>query len=318
VKICLENSRELGGYCVAGSVQEAEFMCRIDRAAGRKPPYVTLEIPISPLRLNHKCLDIIYQNRNHKYDLSGICLGGGAIPMPGATAPIFFPGMLVQGMAEALASYITPKLIDSEVYGYCSFGGFIFDLRKMQLSAPFPESVLYSLAIRQVIRYVLGETFGVSFGVKLHSIGDIFRVAFATSLGICDGATSFLGVGNAGDCFDPVRCVIQADIIRHCERFAQGIKFSEEKGVSLKTIEEAIHTGMPNSFLDHPTTLQYRELYLEPELVFKLSDRDQLWEEAKKVAKERIAKHTFSLPEDKQEEIEAIYREADKALRRKL
>ena len=58
--------------------------------------------------------------------------------MPGATGPLFYPGNLVQGMADALAAYMTPKLVDPEVYGYCSFGGFLFDLRKMEPHTPFP------------------------------------------------------------------------------------------------------------------------------------------------------------------------------------
>ncbi|MFH2067988.1 MAG: trimethylamine methyltransferase family protein [Candidatus Omnitrophota bacterium] len=319
-KVCVENSREMGGFCVAESAKEAELMCRIGRASGRKPPYCVMEIPISPLRLNHNCLDIIYQNRDHKYNLSGICLGGGAAPLSGASGAIFFPGILVQGMAEALAAYITPKLIDPDVYGYCSFGGFIFDLRKMQVSKPFPESVFHSLAIRQVIKYVLGEKFGVSFSCNINNLGDVFRVAFGLGLGICDGATSVMGIGGessgAGgqiDYFNPVMAVIQADIIRHCERFARGFKLEEEKEISLKVIEEAVYTGMPNSFLDHPTTLQHREIYLEPELFFKFSG-EELNRKAREIARRKIGGHNFVLPEDRREAVEEVYRKADKIL----
>ncbi|MFH0795959.1 MAG: trimethylamine methyltransferase family protein [Candidatus Omnitrophota bacterium] len=322
-KVCVENSREMGGWCVAENIKEADLMCRIGQVSGRKPPYCALEIPISPLRLNHNCLDVIYQNRNHQYNLSGICLGGGAAPMPGASAPIFFPGMLVQGMAEALAAYITPKLIDPEVYGYCSFGGFIFDVRKMQPAKPFPESILYCLAVSQVIKYVLGEKFGVDFACNINSLSDVFRVAFALGMGICDGATSVIGIGGDSsgtggelDGFNPVMAVIQADIVRHCERFAGGLKLDEEKGISLKVIEEAIYTGMPNSFLDHPTTLQHREIYLEPELFFKFSG-EELKEKARETARKKIAEHNFSLPGDKREAIEKIYREADRTLGKK-
>ncbi len=319
-KICLENSREIGGFCFADNIRETEFLCRMGRAAGRKPPYCAMEIPISPLRLNHTCLDIIYRNRDRQYNLDGICLGGGAAPMPGASAPIFYPAMLVQGMAEALAAYITPKLIDPEVYGYCSFGGFLFDLKTMQISKPFPESVLYNMASGQVIHYVLGETFGICLSGSLENREDIFRTAFAAGLGIAAGATTVLGIGGdssgaagAKDIFNPVQAVIQADIVRHCERFARGFPYHEEKGISRQVIEEGIFTGMPNSFLDHETTLGYREIYLDPELFFKYSGAE-LTNKAREVAKKRIAEHAFALPADKQEAIEAIYREADQVL----
>jgi trimethylamine:corrinoid methyltransferase-like protein len=289
-------------------------LCRIGQAAGRAPPYCCLEIPISPLRLNHTSLDIIYRNRDHRYNLKGICLGGGAIPLVGATAPIFFPGMLVQGMAEALAAYITPKLIEPEVYGYCSFGGFLFDMRTMQPATPFPESVLFALAGRQVIRHILGETFGVSFAFNPEDPADVFRIAFMAGFGICSGSSSFINVGADRDGFNPVRAVIQADILRHCERFARGLPYREEKGLSSKVIQEALSTGMLSNYLDHPTTLEFREFYLEPELFFKYSG-EELKAKARAVARQKTAEHAFRLPNDKREALAQIYREADSILR---
>jgi len=279
--------------------------------AGREPPYVTLEIPISPLRLNFHALELIYNNRIKKHNLKGICLGGGAVPMAGATAPIFFPGMLIQGMAEALAAYITPKLIDPEVYSYCSFGGFLFDLKKMTPSFPFPESILYCNAVRQVINYVIGEMMGVAFGGTIDNIQGMFKLGFSLAVGALAGAKTFLSAGaTSGGAFSPVHLVIHSDIVSHVEKFMQGFEVKEE-GLSFQTIQEGIVSGM---FLDHPSTLEYRKIYLEPKLFFKYENFLQLKEEAKKIAKEKIAQHNFYLEEKIKKELDRIYQEASDKL----
>jgi trimethylamine:corrinoid methyltransferase-like protein len=224
-------------------------------------------------------------------------------------------------MADALAAYITPKLIDAEVYGYCSFGGYLFDLRKMEPHTPFPEGMMYWLAPRQLIRHVLGETTGAEFVLDMGSPQDVFQVAFAASLAICAGATVFLGVGavktgSAGDCgFDPITAVIQADIIRHCARLARGLPYREEESLALQTIREAVFESATHSFLDHPTTLDYRELYLEPALFFRYSG-EQLREEARRIVKSRLAEHCFTLPDDRTAEMAEIYSEAEEVLAR--
>ena len=83
--------------------------------------------------------------------------------------------------------------------------------------------------------------------------------------------------------------------------------------ISLETIREGVFESAFNSFLDHPTTLDYRELYLEPALFFKYSG-EQLREEARGIVKKRIAEHSFSLPKERADEITEIYREADEVL----
>ncbi len=311
-RICLENSREIGGWGPAASEKDAYWQCRISEAAGRPAPHCCMEIPISPLRLNVEALRMVFSRRGRDDQLTGMVIGGGAVPMPGATAPIFVPGCFIQAMAEALAAYITPQLIDPRVQGYCSFGGFLFDLRRATTGNLFPESVLYNLLGRQVIERFLGETMGSSIGVgAFNSPQAALSIGFKAACDVLAGARSFLGVGGYGDGFCPVSAILTADIVKHLSRFIEGREYRSEPGLSLEAISEALADG---TFLAHPTTLDCRKLYIIPELVFEYSDHDQLLEAAAEKARETVAAHDYCLADDVLGDIEEVYRAAERDL----
>jgi trimethylamine:corrinoid methyltransferase-like protein len=255
---------------------------------------------------------MIFTRRGRPDQLQGMVLGGGAVPMPGATAPIFVPGCYIQGMAEALAAYITPQLIDPRVQGYCSFGGFLFDLQKATTGSLFPESTLYSALGRQVIEHFLGETMGASIAVGgFDQPAAMLQVGFRAAVDILAGARSFLGIGGYGDGFCPLAAVIQADLVRHFAKFIAGREFRREPGLTLSTVREGIADG---SFLAHPTTLDYRRIYLIPELVFRHTDRKELLTAAREKARQIVAQHDYALPEDVRRDVAAVYDAACKDL----
>ncbi len=310
-KTCVLNSAELGGFANPANPEDAEYLCRIGQASGRPPPYGCMEIPISPLKLNHHALRIIFDRRDRPDQFTGLVYGGGSVPMAGASAPIEITACMAQGLAEALSAYITPKLVDERVQGYCSFGGFLFDMKTMDTGMFFPESVTYHAGQRQVIEYVLGETMGSSFRcAALESPGDVFRAGFQAAIAALAGARSFLGAGAAGDeSFDPRVFVLDADIVRHVEKFVQGLDIAETEQATLDVIAHGATSGM---YLDHPSSLDYRTAYLEPELVFKYDNRDDLFDAAREKVKQVLHDHHFELPADARKDVDAVYAAAVK------
>ena len=311
---CVENSREIGGWAPAATAKEGQWMCRIGEAARRPVPHCCLEIPISPLRLNVEALRMIFERRGREDQLTGMVLGGGAVPLAGATAPLFVPGCYIQGMAEALGAYIVPQLIDPRVQGYCSFGGFLFNLKDATTTPLFPESVIYMALARQVIQRFLGETLGTSVRAgDLTSLSVTVGTGFQAAVDILGGARTFLGIGCCpGDTFCPVNAVVQADLVRHFERFMAGRTYRDEPELTLRTIEEALHEQ--SYFLIHPTTLEFRDIYLNPELVFKHDDPGELTEAAREKAHDLVARHRYALPEDVSRDVQDVYQAARRDL----
>ena len=315
-KTCVLNSREIGGWTSPANAFDAEYLCRLGEAAGRKPPYGCQEIPISPLRLDHHALEVIFQRRGRPDQFTGLVYGGGAVPMPGASAPIHTPACLSQGLAEALAAYITPQLIDDRIHGYCSFGGFLFDMQTMNTGMFFPESLVYQALLRQVIRCVLGRTMGSNFRAgSFRNPGHVFRAGFEAALDALGGARTFLGAGAGdGESFDPAVFVICADIVRHVEKFVRGIECAEDPELTLETVAHGAKHGM---YLDHPSALDYRTLYLKPELMFKCDDIETLHEEAREKTKNLLREHRFELPADRRRDVEDVYASAIREIERK-
>ncbi len=304
-KTCIENSREIGGWAPVASEKDAEWMCRLGEAAGRPAPHCCMEIPISPLRLNVEALRMIFHRRGRADQLTNMVVGGGAVPMPGATAPITVPACYVQGMAEALAAYITPQLIDPRIPGYCSFGGFLFNLRSADTTSLFPETALYELLTSQVIRYFLGETMGASIKLAgFDSVQIALRTGFEIALDLLNGARTFLGIGWYDDGFSAAGAVIAADLVQHFARFTAGREFRATPGAILQTIQEGVDAG---DYLIHPTTLQFRELYLIPELVYKYDDRAELIAAVGARAQQMVAAHDYTLPDDVQHNVDEVY-----------
>gem|GEM_PF-3347096 len=312
---CVLNSREIGGWSQPANEWDADYLCRLGEAAGRPPPYGCEEIPISPLRLNHVALDMIYRRRGAPNQFTGLVYGGGAVPMPGATAPIRVPACLAQGLAEALAAYITPKLIDDRVPGYCSFGGFLFDMKRMQPGQFFPESTVYNAMTRQLIRHVLGRTMGSSFrSGSFEAPGNVFRAGFQAAVAALAGARTFLGLGTTGsETFSPVAFVLGADIVRHVARFCDGLDCDDDDAQVLATIAHGADSGM---YLDHPSALGYRDAYLEPELFFRHTDPKTLLAAARERVEQDSAAASFELPADRRRDVENVYRAAVRELQR--
>src|SRR3989339_1439091 len=109
-RICLLNSRHLGGALTVISADEARFLNEMYQAVGRR--FVMFqETSISPLRMNDESLSIAMEfidDESMDVDL------GGSIPMYGVTTPHNMHAALAQSVAERLyddlvGCILTPK-----------------------------------------------------------------------------------------------------------------------------------------------------------------------------------------------------------------
>ena len=312
-KLALENSREVGGYGPVTNPHEARFMIEMGRAAGRQPPYGGMEIPISPLRLNAELLAMLFERRGRDDQFLGIVVGGGAVPMPGATAPLSFPACLAQGLAEALAAYIIPQLIDDRLLGYCSFGGFLFNLRTMDTFHPyFPESLLYNLMVNQVLRFTLHRTMG--YGLKLDFLdnpGKLYQMGYAGAVLTMLGARSVHVGAERGDVFSPLTAVIGADLVRHLDKLPAGLPLEHSATLTRELVEPGLASGM---YTDLESTLNYRTLYVAPRLLFGHDDHASLMAAAREGMTKLVAAHQFALPASNQADVNKVFAAATKAL----
>ena len=312
-KISIEKSREIDGYGPVTSPDEARFLIEMGQAAGRRPPYGGMEIPISPLRLNAELLAMLFERRECDDQLLGIVVGGGAVPMPGATAPLSFPACLSQGLAEALAAYIVPQLIDGRLLGYCSFGGFLFNLRTMDTFHPyFPESLLYNLMVSQVIRFTLHRRMGYAFKVDfLDNPGKLYQMGYAGAVLTMLGARSVHVGAERGDVFSPLTAVIVADLVRHLGKLVTGLPLEHSATLTREMVEPGLESGMYTAL---ESTLNYRTLYVAPRLLFQCDDYRSLINAAREEMTRLIEAHQFALPRSSQTDVDNVFEAARKEL----
>ena len=310
-KLALENSREVGGWAPAINAEETRWMIAMGQAAGRTPPYGCMEIPISPLRLNAEQLGMIFDRRERDDQFLGVVVGGGAVPMPGATAPLSFPACISQGLAEAVAAYIVGQLIDPRLPGYCSFGGFLFNLRTMDTFHPyFPETLMYNGMIRQVAGHVFGRAPGYSFKPDFYdNPGKLYQMGFTAAVAAMQGARSVHVGAETGDVFSPLNAVICADIVRHARKFVEGLPLDHTPTSTRELIEPGLDSGI---YTDQESTLNYRELYVNPRLIFKHDDHASLMSAARAEMARLVETHEFALPETAQTEVDQIFAAAGK------
>jgi len=320
LKVALENSVGIGGWMPVhtDSYDEKEIACifEMNSLMERKPPYIAMEIPISPMKIDVAALDIML--RIQKCDrrwLKGLAVGGGAIPLPGATAPLVVFPALTQGLAEALAAAIIPKLIDESVNIYCSFGLFPFDMKYMSAVLGSPEALLLRLMACQVHQFSLGYTHGGNFSC-MGKMPDAQTAAEKTANILMDalqGVNQFSAAGSLSldEVFSFAQLVIDMEIAHYVERIVEGMEIENECDAA-----DLINAGVQNSgtFLDHPSTLNYKEFFWTPSL-FTHSTLGQWRNEGMKnivdnagdIARKILAGHEYTIESHKQRELDKIY-----------
>ncbi len=319
-KVAYENSRAMGGFMLAGSVDEAEILCRMGQAAGRCGVHVCLQIPHSPLRLDGPSLGIILDMARARRTPAGVAVGGGAMPLAGAAAPLLPPGFLAQGLAEALAAYGTGKLLNEKVRGYCSVFPGTFDMRSSGMAMASPEAVLLWLAVRQLHEHFFGQAVGGDFACmgKVYDAQAAAEKTAAVVTAVLSGATTFVNLGMTpmDEVFHFEGAIIDMEILDYAWRLRRGIGWEETPTVDI--VREAERDG---TFLMHTTTMRFREELWSPSLFTReglsswmAAGSPALLERAAAAASDRIEANDYHPEPDVARELERLLEEADKRL----
>ncbi|MHC4714567.1 MAG: trimethylamine methyltransferase family protein [Planctomycetota bacterium] len=311
-KISYENSRGIGSFLQAESLREAEILCNMAAAAGRREPAVALQIVHSPLRLDANALDLILEMKRSDRTPEGVTAGGGAMPLAGAVSPLLAPGWFAQGYAEALAAYGTPKLLNEKIHGYCGMFPGTFDMRQAGISMATPEAILGWLAVRQLQEHFFGQAMGGDFACtgKTYDAQAAAEKTAAVLTAVLSGATTFANAGMTptDEVFHFEGVVIDMEILGYAWRLRRGIGW--EQTPTAEIVAEGERDG---TFLMHPTTMRFRQEIWEPAIFTRESydhwlaeGSPSVLERAAAEAERRIAENEYCPDADVRKELDRL------------
>jgi trimethylamine:corrinoid methyltransferase-like protein len=319
-RLCCENSRAVGNWAPAFSYDQAMCVRDMYAAAGRPEPWVALQMTHSPMRLDAYYLDILLRARSSPGGTRGITAGGGAMPQPGVSSPVYWRAAAAQGLAEALGAWVTVKLIDPTVRPYASFTTSVTDMTNCAAWSRAPESMAFALLTRQVMRELLGTVEGEYIAPRQEEpargrcMGELYLWAL-------QGARIFGGAGLRRGAFSAPHVVIDREKLAYLEAAVAGVEFPQEPRLAARIMAE----NLPEtSFLMHETTLRFREIHWEP-VMFKgmappvlagllCDDSDELLPRARELAKDLAESNPFRLDDAAAREVGRIYERGMRAL----
>ncbi len=317
-KACIENSRGVGRWMAVANLDDIRYIVEMSQLAGRKPPYVVLQQTISPMRLNSECLDVVYRIRNSAESTEAITLGGGSIPMLGATAPLSMPAAWAQSAAECIGSYIAAKLVNPHIWAHASFQVYPFDMRTSSFTMGGPEAALSALAGKQIEQYLFGRTHGAtlgSMGMPMDAQCNAERMGNALMNALA-GSRVFYDAGMAP--MDEMYCheqlVMDVEIVQWIQRVMKGLEFNDDQDAAIEAIRDGITEG---DCFGQPWSLEYRSFYWMSKLFMteKLSTwtaggKGDIAHRARAIVEQRLRDHQFVLPPDVLAAVDRVYRKA--------
>jgi len=321
LKATVENRRVPAGGGVANSLQEAEFMIEMGKAAGMAPPYVGFQFGISPLRMNPEAIGLfntLIDKGHSKY------VGASSCPMLtfGATSPYSVAAAMAQGIAEGLGGTILVDLLQHQG-SWPGFTVWPFDMRHMSIVFGAPETAIFRAMFHQLWEYLFGwgppgEMMSMAKDVDGQAAAERMGCALTDAL---RGAREFASAGMI--CMDELysaeQLVIDRDIIKWVERFVCGQDFCSE----VTSLVDIIEDGLPtSSFLDSELTVdRFRQDMWMPELFehstlgkWRHGGAESLRDRARDIARAKIKASDFVLDAAMQKELDRIYRKAAKVL----
>lgn len=308
--LCCENSRQVGNWSAAFSYEQAMCIRDMYLAAGRPTPHVALQMTHSPLRLDAYFLDILMRARRSENGTRGLTAGGGAMPLPGVSSPLYWRCAAAQGLAECLGGWITVKLIDPAVRPYASFLTWAPDMSTCKWTLSTPEAFIFAICNQQVMQQALG----------LSMYADVGNLNNMVLQGLM-GARRFACLGQRGEAFSLAHVPIDQEKVGFVASVLAERAFANQPHLCRRITEETFPT---TSFLGHESTMDFRKLYWQPRLLEGLSparaaelllaDSDQLLEQSRAVVARTLAEHHFALPDDIARQVRRIYDSGVKAI----
>lgn len=321
-KMCMELTSGFGGFVVTYDEDTIRWVGEMRAAAGRDYEVRLLSV-ISPLRLDHKALDLIWRFRGDP--VIRVVPSFGMIPVGGITAPLSTSGLLAQGVAECLGEVIVGDRLgllsaDQPIGLRVDYG----DMRHMTVAYSMPENVMIQVLLRDLSEHFLGyrsDDIYLNMNAKLpDAFAAVDRMAYMLMLGLAGFRDFWMGAGQMSmdEIFSPAQFIIDMEIARYVQRVMDGVTWEGSANDVAKTIAEGAAEG---NFLTHPTTLEMLPHMFESPL-FRRDNVDQ-WRAAGQPTTERLAlerarqaieSYTYQPPRGAQADLDRIFEKACRAL----
>lgn len=322
-KTGIEMSDTDGSHMDFADDQMLEFCIAMYKAAGRKF-HMDVQFPITPLRFDNVALETVWKYKDR--DDVWITATAAPIPQAGLTAPLPVAPGLVLAVAESLASYMLARMIaGDDIDSHPQFRLDVADMRYLTTVYSSPDHTLRVLLLKDVYEFYYGRQKPGHFlqtnakrpdaQAMTERITAMLTLAFAGFRRFCFGA----GQLAMDEVFSPGMFILDREIARFVTHIIKGVSYESAIGAADLIAE----VGPGGNFIAHDTTIEHlRELFVSD--IFPRTNLGQYRAagepDPEKVAvakaKELIASHDYQIPESVQREIDGIYAEAEKAVRR--
>jgi trimethylamine--corrinoid protein Co-methyltransferase len=242
-------------------------------------------------------------------------------------APLFMPGGLVMGAAEALGAYAIVRMIGGgKIPCHPQYRLDTFDMREQVTVYGSPDHILIQLLLKDVYAFYYGRQKPGHFlqtnakKCDAHAVSE--RTAYMLTLALAGERRFCLGAGQLSmdEVFSPAMFVIDREIVRFITHVIRGIAWNPKKGLASRVIDEV---GPGGEFLTHETTVELCREQFQSKLFrrmglnkWKASGDPEIERAAIQQAKELIASHRHEIPGRVQKELDRIYADAEKHARR--
>ena len=267
----------------------------------------------SPRRFNHRELEVVY----HYLD-TDVPLWVGSFPMYGVTAPVYIESGMAQSAAELFAGYLMLRLLHGDAPVYIqvidSIMGHPVNWRFANVVYSTIEDILktvYQISLNNFYNIPLVGVSVLSNG-KEEDCQQGFEKGVHTLIAALLGARAFRTAGLLAQdmLYSPVQLVLDHEMLR----FIQTLLAKRAFDPSRILVGEIAGVAPGGTFLEGALTLEnFRREYSE----FPLFDSapggqgaESLTRRALDVVRDRIARHEYHIPGDRQRELDRIYSQA--------
>jgi trimethylamine--corrinoid protein Co-methyltransferase len=192
-----------------------------------RPLFSIVYCPVSPLQHDQESLDAAILLAQQ-----GVPVTVYSLALAGATSPVTLAGTVVQTNAEVLSGIVILRLAAPACpLVYVGNAG-VMDMHSCGYGATGPEQILFNLALTELGHHygfpVLSGAFSSDAKELCMQVGvEGSSMALATVLAGADLVTG-MGMLGSADMLSLPKLVLDAEVLRHCRRAAQGIALDDE------------------------------------------------------------------------------------------
>lgn len=321
-KACLEHTAGMGGSVPSHDPEVIRWLGRLYAAVGKRY-CLGLNFVISPLKLDHIALDLLWQFK----DQPELGVYGDMYPIPvgGMTAPLGAAGLLAQTVAESLGGWIVAQrlgviLPNQPLPVRVDYG----DMRYMTVGYSMPENIMVQVLARDVAQYFGGgplDSIYINTNAKRpDAFAAVDRASQMLMLALAGFRNFYAGAGQMSmdEIFSPAQFIIDLEIGRFVQHIIDGLPWSGDAESITQTIAEGVEE---KNFMMNSTTLEALPSLFDSRLFrrdnvgqWRAAGEPTIEQRALVQAREAIDSYDFALKPEVQEKLDSTFREACRAL----